>query len=216
MRYSVVLPCAGSGSRMQLGYNKLLWKMKNGRTILENTVSIFLRDERCFEVVLVVDKTECSTWEKMFCNPKIKFVIGGKTRQESVYAGLQVVTEKRVLIHDGARPFLDQATLDRLLIAAETYAACLVAVPCKDTIKVVEKKTVKKTPPREVLYQAQTPQAFDLTVILSAYQKAEEAGFMATDDASVVEAFSDVLVHVVPGDYQNIKVTTPEDFVYDR
>lgn len=211
MKYSVVMPCAGVGSRMNLGYNKLLFVMKNGKTVLENTMAIFLEDERCVEMVLAVGKNDLETIKTMVHDDRIKLVIGGATRQDSVYNGLKAVTSDLVLIHDGARPFLKQERIDDILECLKTNEACLLMVPTKDTIKVVRNGIVESTPVRETLYNAQTPQAFHTKAILEAFKKAEEISYVGTDDASVMEACGTSLVHVILGDYDNIKITTPED-----
>lgn len=211
MEYSVVMPCAGVGSRMQLGYNKLLLKMKNGKTVLENTMTIFLADDDCKQVVLVIGKQDQTTIEPLIHDHRVELVEGGKTRQESVYHGLQAVKYDNVLIHDGARPFLKTETLQRLLVCLVKHEACLLMVPAKDTIKVVENGVVINTPKRELMYQAQTPQAFKTAIVLEAFQQANKEHFIGTDDASVVEACGHSKIQVVMGDYDNIKITTPED-----
>lgn len=215
MKYSVVMPCAGIGSRMNLGYNKLLLKMKNGLTVLENTMHIFLADDRLEEMIICVGQKDMPIIEKMVHDSRIKLVLGGATRQASVYEGLKVVTSDIVLIHDGARPFLKKERIDDILECLKTNVGCLLMVPSKDTIKVVENGVVVSTPKRETLYNAQTPQAFHTKVIVEAFKKAEESNFVGTDDASVLEAFSDQAVHVILGDYDNIKITTPEDLKGD-
>ena len=215
MLYSVVLPCAGIGSRMNLGYNKLLFIMKNGKTVLENTMDIFLKDELCKEMILAVGKNDLPTIQTMIHDDRVKWVLGGDTRQESVYHGLQAVTYDYVLIHDGARPFLSQEKIDDLLACLETKDACLLMVPAKDTIKVVKDGKVISTPDRSTLYQAQTPQAFKTSLVYEAFKKAEACNFVGTDDASVVETMTNESVHMVLGDYANIKITTPEDLRND-
>lgn len=216
MYYSVILPCAGVGSRMQLGYNKLLFMMKNGKCVLENTVQVFLEDEKCQEIILVVGRHDQSTIEKMFHDSRIQIALGGATRQESVAHGLQLVQSENVLIHDGARPFLTPKAIDDLLDCLEENEACLLMVPSKDTVKIVQDGQVVATPSREMIYQAQTPQAFRTRVLKEAFEKAQAVHFIGTDDASIVENFSNVPVKVVLGDYHNIKITTLEDLVHDK
>lgn len=215
MQYSVVMPCAGIGARMGLGYNKLLLKMKNGKTVLENTLSIFLNDRQCVEIILVVGQNDLETIQNMVKHPLVRFVMGGKTRQESVYHGLLAVSHDYVLIHDGARPFLKQASIDALLACLSDHEACLLMVPAKDTMKVVKDGQVVLTPDRATMYQAQTPQAFQTKIVLDAFKEADKQGFIGTDDASVIEAMTKTKVQVVLGDYDNIKITTPEDLKYD-
>lgn len=217
MPYSVVMPCAGSGSRMHLGYNKLLYKMHNQKTVLENTLDVFLADDRCQEIILAISQDDYPTITQLTADcSRVKRVIGGATRQESVYRGLVAVSQEIVLIHDGARPFLKRQLIDDLLTCLEEHAACLLMVPSKDTIKVVENGIVSHTPDRATMYLAQTPQAFHTDLVREAFQRAMQVGFIGTDDASVVEAMTDVAVHLVMGDYDNIKITTPDDLKVDH
>ena len=134
-----------------------------------------------------------------------------KERQDSVFAGLQHVHEKIVLIHDGARPYLKSQYINALLTSLKEHKASLLMVPCKDTIKKVVNGKVVETLKREELMQAQTPQAFHTDVILEAYTKAIAQGFQATDDAQMVEHFSQEDVYAILGDYENKKITTVED-----
>lgn len=213
MNYSVVIPCAGMGKRMGLGYNKLLYKIDGQETVIEKTVNVFVQDKRCIEIILVISLQDQQEFEKKFENiEKVKWCLGGKERQDSVYQGILRVNSQYVMIHDGARPFLSKKCIDRLLAALETHEACLLMVPAKDTIKIVnEEGYVKETPNRASLMHAQTPQAFKTKTIIKAYQLAEEKQILGTDDASLVELLTDVKVKVVEGDYKNIKITTPED-----
>ena len=115
MKYTALIVAAGSGSRMGLGYNKMLYQFDNGKTILETTVDIFLNDQRCEQVVVVGSEQDIEQYQKLLINERITFTIGGKTRQESVYHGLLKTTMPYVLIHDGARPWLSMDCINRLL-----------------------------------------------------------------------------------------------------
>jgi 2-C-methyl-D-erythritol 4-phosphate cytidylyltransferase len=117
-----------------------------------------------------------------------------------------------VLIHDGVRPFVSVRVLERAVEVAQTHDGALVAVPVKDTIKVVMDGIVRATPAREELWQAQTPQAFRYSVIMAAHEIAAAERYLGTDDAALVEWMGKE-VHIVMGDYRNIKITTPEDLV---
>lgn len=213
MDYTALVVAAGSGSRVGLGYNKLLYKFENGRTILEETVSIFMNDQRCTQIIVVASSDDMECFTRLCSCGKVVFVLGGETRQQSVYNGLKAVKEDYVLIHDGARPWLSRECIDRLLHTLSEYPACLLTVPVKDTIKEVRDGLVVQTFHRADLRQAQTPQAFDTNLIIKCYEKAMRSGIQATDDAQVVETCSDVAVVDVEGSYENIKVTTMEDLV---
>lgn len=211
VNYTALIVAAGSGSRVGLGYNKLLYTLKNGNTIIEETVAIFQKDENCKQIIVVGSQQDLNTYQQLFQDYDITYALGGETRQDSVEHGLQVVKQPYVLIHDGARPWLPQACIDRLLDSLAMHPACLLCVPVKDTIKEVKDGEVIKTLPRPTLYQAQTPQAFETRLIQTCYERAKASTLQATDDAQIVECFGDVSVNVVEGSYENTKVTTIED-----
>lgn len=210
MNYSAIVLCAGKGSRSGLGYNKMLYRF-NDKTVYEMTMKTFLNDEQCKQIVVVTKDDEVSELKELIVNDKIEYVYGGKERQDSVYNGLQVVNQEYVLIHDGARPYLKQENINDLLLCLKDNNACLLVVPVKDTIKLCKDGSVVETLPRAMLMQAQTPQAFKTTLIKECYQLAKDEGFVATDDASLVEEFSKTAVKLVMGSYENIKITTPDD-----
>ena len=143
----------------------------------------------------------------------LSVVHGGAERQDSVRLGLAALdpTSEIVAIHDAARPFLDREILDRSIETAAIYGGALVAVPARDTIKRVgEDGTVVETIPRQQLWLAQTPQAFRVPLIREAHARALAEGVVVTDDAALLERFGK-MVKIVPGSYQNFKITTPED-----
>ena len=124
-----------------------------------------------------------------------------------------------LFIHDGARPFLDQASLERARQAVEQFGACVVGMPVKDTIKIADDNGFsKETPRRDTVWTIQTPQVFTFELVKKAYErliKEEDLlkgkGVLVTDDAMVVEYFTDTAVKLIEGNYRNIKITTPED-----
>ena len=211
MKYTALIVAAGTGSRVGLGYNKLLYPLENGKTIIEETVYIFQRDSRCKQIVIVASQDDLEVYQRLCKGEDISFTLGGATRQESVFNGLKEVKESYVLIHDGARPWLPMQCVDRILETLQTHPACLLCVPVKDTIKEVYDGEVVQTLKRSVLMQAQTPQAFALELIMDCYKKAMAQGVEATDDAQIVELCSDIKVQIVEGSYENTKVTTMED-----
>jgi 2-C-methyl-D-erythritol 4-phosphate cytidylyltransferase len=149
---------------------------------------------------------------------KVRAIVpGGKERQHSVINGLRamagsVADDDVVLIHDGVRPLVPLPVVEAAIATAIAHDGGLVAVPAKDTIKVAIDGIVNDTPPREILWLAQTPQAFRYGVIRDAHERAEADRFLGTDDASLLERLGKK-VHIVPGDYRNIKITTPEDLI---
>ncbi|MCI6271998.1 MAG: 2-C-methyl-D-erythritol 4-phosphate cytidylyltransferase [Erysipelotrichaceae bacterium] len=209
MEYSVVIVAAGKGTRMNLGYNKVYYKI-NDKTILENTISIFLNDIRCKQIIVVCDIQDYVD-NIGFNNGKILLACGGKTRQESVFNGLKAVISDVVLIHDGARPYLDLKVVDRILYAMENNFACCPLVKVKDTIKIVKNGYIEATVDREILRHAQTPQAFNTEKLFECFKNAFNDNFIGTDDCSIFEKYSKEKIVEVEGDYNNIKITTIED-----
>ena len=118
-----------------------------------------------------------------------------------------------VFIHDGVRPFLNEEILRRAFDAVEVYHACVVGMPSKDTVKIADADGfVSETPARSLVWNVQTPQVFDFRLAYQAYAALEESGRSdVTDDAMIVEAFTDMKVKLVEGSYENSKLTTPED-----
>lgn len=212
MNYSVVIVAAGSGTRMNLGYNKVYAKLNDGKTVLEHTMQVFENDPECTQLIVVTDADDfCANIRYCYWPGKTLIAHGGNTRQESVYSGLKAVSEDVVMIHDGARPFLTQGALDRLKQAMETEDAALLTVPCKDTVKKVSNGYIELTYDRSTLAAAQTPQVFRTELILDCFLKAMQEGFTGTDDCSLAERYSDVRIRAVEGSYGNVKITTPED-----
>lgn len=220
-----IVLAAGQGKRMQSAVPKQYLLIKE-RPILYYTLQAF---EQSFvdEIVLVVGDGEQDYCQKEFVEKyaftKIrKIVCGGKERYHSVYAGLEAISEEQftyVFIHDGARPFITEEILTRAYHIVQDKNACVVGMPVKDTVKIVdENAVVMETPDRSRVWQVQTPQVFTFSLIYDAYKQLmkEEQNLLEkdvniTDDAMVVEYFTDTQVVLVEGSYTNIKITTPED-----
>lgn len=210
MEYSVVIVAAGSGSRMHLGYNKVFYRYKD-KTILERTMDVFLADADCKEMIVV---TDTDMYRENICDRKYKDVIvvaGGKSRSESVYEGVKCVSLRYVMIHDGARCNITHDVLRRIKDALCNNDAVIPMVPVKDTIKIVQDDVVESTLKRDTLYAAQTPQAFLTQTFLEKLSYALSQHKTFYDDSMVFELYTKTKVKVVAGDYNNIKITTPED-----
>jgi len=217
MSYQVVIPAAGQGKRMGAGKNKLLLPL-NGVPVLIHTLTVFENDEDCDGIVLAIspsDEPELSKLIKKYKITKVlSFVVGGKERQDSVYNALQSVhSDGIVLVHDGARPFIQKETISMVTAAASLYGAAVVAVPVKDTIKKVHKNKIVETVERSSLWSVQTPQAFRISVLADAHHLAQKDGYLGTDEASLVERLP-FDITIVEGNYDNIKLTTPEDLYF--
>ena len=211
MKYSAVIVAAGVGQRMKLGFNKAYAKLSTGKTIIETTVEVFLQDPDCKQIVLVTDMEDPYSKQLSAQYGRLVVARGGATRQESVYSGLKGTLCDYVLIHDGARPYVSLELIERIKRALETEKAALLAISSKDTVKRVKDGYVLETYHRSELMLAQTPQGFETDLILECYKKAKKEGYLATDDASLVEYYSDVPVKIVEGSPSNFKITTPDD-----
>ena len=207
MNYSLILLCAGSGKRTGLKYNKIFYKINN-QTVYEMNISHFLEDNRCKQIIVVTKENEIEDIRHLVNDSRIEYVFGGKERQDSVYEGLQKVTEDYVFIHDGARPYVTKQSIDDLVECLKTYDAGLLMVPCKDTIKEVKEGIVSMLASQT---DPATPQVFKSEDIKVAYQKAKDEGYVATDDSQLFERYIDKDIKAVLGDYSNLKITTQED-----
>ena len=219
-RIYALIPAAGMGKRMGAGHNKQ-YLLLDGKPILAHTLAVFENSPLIEAIYLVIPEAEIpycrSEVVERYGFGKVRAVIaGGAERQNSVINGLRGMTgvadDDLVLIHDGVRPFVPVDVLERAAAAADEFGGAVVAVPVKDTVKVARDGIVTETPKREELWLAQTPQAFRYGLIRAAYHAAAAEGFLGTDDASLMERQGWPL-HIVMGDYRNIKITTPEDMV---
>lgn len=217
MKTTAIVLAAGSGKRMNTKVHKQYLLLKE-KPVLYYSLKAF-EDSQVDDIVLVVGAGEIEYCRKdiveKFGFQKVKAIVeGGKERYHSVYEGLKQATDTDyVLIHDGARPFVSQPIIERTIEAVCEHQACVVGMPVKDTIKIVDENTyAKETPNRSTVWMVQTPQAFSYALIYDAYTKMlEDEDAAITDDAMVVERMTDYKVKLIEGSYQNIKITTPED-----
>lgn len=221
MTKTAAIICAGGiGERMGAGVPKQFIELPGGTSIIRRSVDAF-RDSSnglAFDVIVVTSPEEFMEKTESLVNSgcdeaaKARVVEGGKERQDSVWNALQFLKsqgfddEDIVLIHDGARPFVTSDIISKVAETAREKSAAIAAVPVKDTIRDIDKGTLE----RSRLYQVQTPQGFRFGVIYKAVRKAEDDSFYGTDDGGLVER-EGVMPVIVPGSYENIKITTPED-----
>lgn len=214
-----VIPAAGSGSRMSSAVKKQYMHLLD-KPVIRHTLDIF---EQCSEIdgiILVVAPGEEAICQDMINQgndlSKIMAVVpGGNHRQTSVYYGLSALPQdaELALIHDGARPLVRSQEITEVIEVAREMGAAALAVQVKDTIKVVNQSgIIVQTPQRESLWAVQTPQVFRYPLIMQAHRQAMAKGYFATDDCALVEALG-LPVKLVPGSYENLKITTPEDLV---
>ena len=217
-KHTAIVLAAGKGSRMQSAVPKQYLELC-GKPVLYYSLAAF---EESFvdEIILVTGKDDIS-----YCKEQIverygfqkvtKIIAGGAERYLSVYQGLLAAEEADyIYIHDGARPFVDAAILSDAKACVEQYQACVAGMPVKDTIKIVDAEDfAKETPERKYVWQVQTPQVFSYALVREAYDMLMEDrdAYSVTDDAMVVETFTNQKVYLSEGSYENIKLTTPED-----
>ncbi len=224
MNYAIIL-AAGKGNRMGSEKNKVLLNIDK-KPVLYYSIKKFY-DIGLFDgIIVVVAEKEKKEVEKIINeieipDKNIHLVYGGKERQDSV---INAVTELNncfgeidendlILIHDGARALVSEKEIDDVLKTLKKYNAATVGVRVKDTIKsATDQSVVMETLARENLWHIQTPQGFSYGILLSSLKKAEDDGFYGTDDSSLVERCG-IVVKIVNGSYENIKITTPEDII---
>ncbi len=219
MKTDAVIVSAGKGVRFMEGQKKQFYLLDD-KPILAHTLDKFETCPLIRSILLVVGQEDMDyclreVIEKYKFNKVSQIVPGGKRRQESVKNGVEALKKDAdiVVIHDGVRPFVTKPMIEDSIHSAIRHGAVILGVPVKDTTKISSSDgTVLKTLDRETLWQIQTPQTFQSKVIKEAYYRATEDGFIGTDDASLVERLG-IKVHILPGSYTNIKITTSEDLL---
>ncbi len=218
-KIAAIVLAAGAGKRMNSAVHKQ-YMLLEGKPVLYYALKAFEESE-VTEIILVVGAGEeeyCRTEiiEKYGIGKVGAVVQGGRERYHSVYAGLNAAQgADYVLIHDGARPLVTADIIKRSIECVRTGQSCVVGMPVKDTIKILDDDGfAKETPDRRTLWQMQTPQTFPYQLIKAAYAKIiAEDDSTVTDDAMVLEKAAGQRVKVIEGGYQNLKITTPEDLL---
>ena len=216
-----IIPAAGHGLRMRSDTEKPYITI-GGRSILAHTLAVF---EACPAVdgyVLVVEPSRVASCREQLsetggacsdaCPKLAEVVAGGSTRQESVYLGLMALDggTGSVLIHDAARPCVEQDALEASVLGGVRHGAVISATPSTDTLKIIRDGVVEATPDRSALWRAQTPQTFAYGLLRTAHEQARAEGYVGTDDAELVER-AGYVVRVLTGSPDNVKITTAED-----
>jgi 2-C-methyl-D-erythritol 4-phosphate cytidylyltransferase len=215
-QFGVVVVAAGKGLRMGTTESKQYLHLDH-TPILVHTLEIFQSIAEVSSIVLVIgegDESRCRQYVEQYKLTKVSGILsGGSERQSSVYQGIRALPADTVwvLVHDGVRPFVTKQHVLACWQQAVKAGAAVLAVPVKDTVKVVDTAGyIESTPNRRSLWAIQTPQAFRLVDLLHAHEQAEADQFIGTDDAMLLERLGSK-VAVVEGSYTNIKITTPED-----
>ena len=227
-----IIVAAGQGKRFGGNVPKQFFEL-GGIPIWLRAIQPFSDLDSVKAIVLVVPRAQAAVIrrevEKLGLKKPIKVVIGGQKRQDSVRMGLDAVSkliqifgkgrkltgkssDPIILIHDGARPLVTGELIQRVIRSAEKYGAVVPGLTPRNTIKLVDPRDnlVEKTPAREKLREIQTPQGFRLSILIKGYKILKRGDLMVTDDASLVE-LAGAPVRVIPGEPENIKITTPFD-----
>ncbi len=216
MKITAIIAAAGSGTRYSAKKNKLLENL-TGMPVIVHTLKKISAVNRINSIIICTSEDiieEIEQLVKKYNISKVKnIIIGGKTRQESVFLGLTEAKKDNpdfILIHDGARPLISAEIIENSINTAAKTGASIVAVPLKDTIKKVNPDTseIIETLNRSEFWNVQTPQVFKFNEILNAHEKFQGQDY--TDDSALMEKLN-IPVTVIMGSYKNIKITTLED-----
>jgi 2-C-methyl-D-erythritol 4-phosphate cytidylyltransferase len=214
LNFSLIIPAAGSGSRSGSAIPKQYVDLL-GEPVLTHTLRAFAGIPGCRRIVVAIDEGWRDRAELAARNiPGVLFVAGGAERHDSIANALAMIDDDEdiVLVHDAARPCASRELIERVIESAAEHGGAIPAVPINETVKRVGRDgVIIETIPRAELRAAQTPQGFHGGLLRAAYHHAAGLRFAATDDASVVELYGQ-RVHVVEGEWSNLKITHPEDF----
>jgi len=206
MKTTLLLACAGKGARAGFNKNKLLVDFDG--TVLEKTLNVFI-DSKLIDDYVVVVSNEDLPFVISTLPPFVKVISGGQTRTDSVKNALNVIEDGIVLIHDGARPFVDKDIIARAIESVKKYGSALTVFPTRNTMCACDQDIVKDYLGKDELYSVQTPQAFFAKDIKKAYEQAGDKVF--NDDGEVYKTYIGDL-HIIEGSAKNVKLTFKEDF----
>ncbi len=219
---SAIIVAGGKGIRMNSKVRKQYLSIED-RPILAHTLLPFASCSMINNIYLVVPEEDFDfCYEQILSSFNLKkeihLIPGGTERQDSVYNGLMAVDSKDgiVVIHDGVRPFVPPDLIEECIKGAEEFGACIPGIPAFDTLKQVSKQGyIETTLPRDIVWLAQTPQAFQYDLITEAHKTAKHDRYMGTDDASLAERIGKK-VKMITGSPRNIKITNKEDIAIAR
>lgn len=222
----VIIPAAGSGSRMKNSVQKQFLKIDD-QPVIVKTIKKFQRIDEISDIYLIIGKEHMEYFDQEIiphylreCSKIRKIIPGGKTRFDSVFAGLKIAKgdhldnpDVNVIIHDGVRPFFTEECVRKGISLLEKEVGVVTGVKIKDTVKIISDSYAEANMDRDRLIGVQTPQFFRLDILYTCYKESIKLDSKPTDDSSVMIS-AGYKVRVIEGDYYNIKLTTPEDLVF--
>lgn len=208
--YSVVITAAGSGTRAKLGYNKMLFEI-SGITILERVVRIFTNNQVFNEVIVTASENDFAQYQDILKDYPITLTIGGSERMDSVACGVSKCTNDFVFVHDGARIYLDDELISRLVDYQDSYDGLALALNATDTTLLASGNRIEKVLDRNLVYNMQTPQVVNRQKYLKCYKQAKASDLIFTDEVSMLSYYN-LDCHIVLSESYNKKLTRPEDF----
>jgi 2-C-methyl-D-erythritol 4-phosphate cytidylyltransferase len=208
-----VIPAAGRGDRFGNDVPKQFMVIA-GQPVLAWAIRRLLASGVAEVVVAVAEEFLDEAAKRVLDDPRVKWVVGGPSRQESVIAGLAAVAgdaEGLIVVHDGARPAVAVEDVKATIQAAQREGGAVLGRPVSDTLKRIEEGAVVKTVDRRGLFRAETPQVFRRGVLERAVELSRREGFQGTDEATLVERLPGARIAAVNAVYPNPKLTVPGD-----
>lgn len=212
--FSVVIPCAGSGKRANLGYNKMLYDL-GGELVINRTVNVFIKNPLFQQIIVLANAEDFDFIRELFSGQPVEVLLGGAERMDSVAIGVKAATSDFVFVHDGARMFIDDNLINRLVDAltseADGYA---LATKLSNTVLKVDGVKIVGVLERDQLFAMQTPQVVRRQQYLNCYASAVTTGKLFTDEMSILTEYG-YDCNIVLSEEYNQKLTNPEDFKGD-
>lgn len=212
-----IIPAAGEGKRIGFTIPKQFFSIK-GVPLIIYTLKTFENHPQVDEIIVATSSSYLNYLEKLVIQHKLKkvkkIIVGGKTRQASVWAGVKVApyNTEIFLVHDAVRPFISTNLITKVIEAALKYQAAIPAIPVRDTLTQVEGGWLRKNFSREGFYQVQTPQGIKAEILRFCLSQAEKENLLFPDESSLLLHFG-YFVKVIEGSFLNFKITYPEDII---
>ncbi len=209
--FSLIITCAGNATRMNLGYNKMLYKY-NDEYLFNKTLKPFLEFKEFRKIIITVNINDYDFFKENILNDsRIKIVIGSNTRQSSIGEGLKYIDSEYILVHDGARCFISKQEIKNILNTCKNnQVSCALGVKTKDSLRKVIDNKVVDVLNREEIYAMQTPQACPTKLLKTLHKLAIEDNICETDEVGLLYHYGYNMT-IVQGEYSNIKITTKDD-----